>query len=95
MVFLFRSQSQPILVFHAIISDINSYSSVRNAGEMDYSTEDYTISGRFRMMQLGIRNTGQTLIEAAVWGTTDVEVASNTLKRFLQQSLVMSGPEVE
>ena len=47
------------------------------------------------MMQLGIRNTGQTLIEAAVWGTTDVEAASNTLKRFLQQSLVMSGPEVE
>lgn len=94
-VFLFRSQSRPILVFHAIISDINSYSSVRNAGEMDYSTEDYTISGRFRMMQLGIRNTGQTLIEAAVWGTTDVETASKTLKRFLQQSLVKNGPEVQ
>lgn len=92
-VFLFRAKGRPVLVFHAILSDSSS-GEVGNAPDgINHAMEDYSMAGRFKMMTRGIRNSGQTLFEAAVWGTTDVAAASKSLEAFLSQALVTAGRE--
>lgn len=92
-VFLFRSQARPVLVFHAVISDNGGHRKDATHRNMDYATEDYSIAGRFKMMRWGIRNSGQTLVEAAVWGTTDVVEAAESLRSLLRNSLSIKSLE--
>lgn len=92
-VFLFRAQARPVLVFHAIISDVGAHRNGSKNGTIDHAIGDYSLAGRLEMMRMGIRNSGQTLLEAAVWGTTDVAAASGTLKQFLSQALVVQPKE--
>jgi hypothetical protein len=46
-----------------------------------------SMSGRWAAVASGMRNRGQRLLEAAVWGTENVADASATLQRFLEQSI--------
>jgi hypothetical protein len=39
----------------------------------------------------GIRNRGQTLLEAAVWNTTDAATATDTLATFLTRAMEETG----
>ncbi len=87
-VFLFRSQDRPVLVFHAILSDGNKHRAGAQKAELDYATADYSLMGRVNMMMMGIRNSGQTVVEAAVWGTTDVNQAKESLAGYLKRSLI-------
>lgn len=91
-VFLFRDAGRPVLVFHSIIaggiSTEHSYS-----GNETLSGEEYTLKGRWKVVTMGIRNRGQTLLEAAVWNTTDVDTAANALGSFLKRTMRDNGPE--
>jgi hypothetical protein len=62
---------------------------------MNDAMEDYSMAGRFKMRARGIRNSGQTLVEAAVWGTTDVAEASNSLKAFLGRAVLKTQGGIE
>ena len=94
-VFLFRARGKPVLVFHAILSDGIRHQTGLQSVETDYATADYSLIGRMNMMLMGIRNSGQTLVEGAVWGTTDTEEASEVLSRYLRNSLVTTTPLTE
>jgi hypothetical protein len=77
-----------VLVFHAILSDGNKHRAGAQKAELDYATADYSLMGRVNMMMMGIRNSGQTVVEAAVWGTTDVNQAKESLAGYLKRSLI-------
>ncbi len=79
-VYVFSDQGRPVLVFHSIIAD-------RPAGSHDSPVMDSSMSGRWAAVASGMRNRGQRLLEAAVWGTENVAVASATLQKFLEQSI--------
>ena len=91
-VFLFRDAGRPVLVFHSIIAGgISTEHS--SSGNETLSGEEYTLKGRWKVVTMGIRNRGQTLLEAAVWNTTDVATAANTLASFLTRAMRDNGPE--
>jgi len=94
-VFLFRAGGRPVLVFHAILSDDTREGGINEFAGMNDAMEDYSMAGRFKMMARGIRNSGQTLFEAAVWGTTDVAEASNSLKAFLGRAVLKTQGGIE
>jgi exosortase/archaeosortase family protein len=94
-VFLFRAGGRPVLVFHAILSDDTREGGINEFAGMNDAMEDYSMAGRFKMMARGIRNSGQTLFEAAVWGTTDVAEASNTLKAVLGRAVLKTQGGIE
>jgi exosortase len=79
-VYVFSDQGRPILVFHSIIAD-------RPPGAHDAPVMESSMSGRWAAVASGMRNRGQRLLEAAVWGTENVADASATLQRFLEQSI--------
>ena len=79
-VYVFSDQGRPILVFHSIIAD-------HPAGSHDAPVMESSMSGRWAAVASGMRNRGQRLLEAAVWGTENVADASATLQRFLEQSI--------
>jgi hypothetical protein len=85
-VFLFRDAGRPVLVFHSIIAGGASAEHSPEANET-LSGEEYTLKGRWKVVTKGIRNRGQTLLEAAVWNTTDVATAANTLAGFLARTM--------
>jgi len=85
-VFLFRDAGRPVLVFHSIIAGGASAEHSPEANET-LSGEEYTLKGRWKVVTKGIRNRGQTLLEAAVWNTTDVATAANTLADFLARTM--------
>jgi hypothetical protein len=85
-VFLFRDAGRPVLVFHSIIA--GGASAEHNPMDNEtLSGEEYTLKGRWKVVTKGIRNRGQTLLEAAVWNTTDVAAAANTLSSFLARNM--------
>jgi hypothetical protein len=85
-VFLFRDAGRPVLVFHSIIA--GGTSAEHSSGDHEtLSSEEYTLKGRWKVVTKGIRNRGQTLLEAAVWNTTDVATAANTLAGFLARTM--------
>jgi hypothetical protein len=91
-VFLFRDAGRQVLVFHSIISGgISTEHNYR--GIETVSGEEYTLKGRWQVVTKGIRNRGQTLFEAAVWNTTDVATAANTLAAFLARTMRDDRPE--
>jgi len=85
-VFLFREAGRPVLVFHSVIAggvpeahiEINDLNS--DGGEM-------TLEERWRVVTKGIRNRGQSMLEAAVWNTTDVSAAAEKLTDFLKRNM--------
>jgi hypothetical protein len=90
-VFLFREASRPVLVFHSIIADGMTNSHIV-PDEGNLYGEEYTLKGRWKAMTHGIRNRGQTLIEAAVWNTDDIPSAANSLAQFLARTLESTHP---
>ncbi|MEI8292368.1 MAG: exosortase/archaeosortase family protein [bacterium] len=85
-VFLFRDAGRPVLVFHSIVADgVSESHSV--SGEDDMGSGEYTLKGRWEIVKKGIRNRGQTALEAAVWGTSDVSSAANSLTSFMTLAL--------
>ena len=82
-VFLFRDRGRPVLVFHATVAD--------GWNNLDFdkspSGGQYTLQGRWNNLKSGIRNQGQTVMEAAVWNTSHVNAATRQLQRFLESSL--------
>lgn len=91
-VFLFRDAGRPVLVFHSIIAGGTSAEHSSGDNEM-LSGEEYTLKGRWKVVIKGIRNRGQTLLEAAVWNTTDVAAAANTLAGFLARTMEEDSPK--
>ena len=91
-VFLFRDAGRPVLVFHSIIAGGTSAEHSSAANET-LSGEEYTLKGRWKVVTKGIRNRGQTLLEAAVWNTTDVGTAANTLAGFLARTMEEDSPK--
>lgn len=84
-VFIFRDGTRPILVFHSIIAEgMSSGHDWIQDNVLDQ--EGYTLKRRWQSMTNGTRNQGQTLLEAAVWNTTDVEGAAKTLAKFLTEN---------
>jgi len=91
-VFLFRDAGRPVLVFHSIIA--GGTSAEHSSGDNEtLSGEEYTLKGRWKVVTKGIRNRGQTLLEAAVWNTTDVSTAANTLAGFLARTMEDDSPK--
>ena len=91
-VFLFRDAGRPVLVFHSIIA--GGTSAEHSSGDNEtLSGEEYTLKGRWKVVTKGIRNRGQTLLEAAVWNTTDVPTAANTLAGFLARTMENDSPK--
>jgi exosortase/archaeosortase family protein len=91
-VFLFRDAGRQVLVFHSIIAGgISTEHDYR--GIETVSGEEYTLEGRWKVVTKGMRNRGQTLLEAAVWNTTDVAAAANTLAAFLVRTMRDDRPE--
>lgn len=91
-VFLFRDAGRQVLVFHSIIA--GGISTDHSPPEDEtLSGEEYTLKGRWNLVTKGIRNRGQTLFEAAVWNTTDVATATNTLAAFLARTMRDDRPE--
>jgi exosortase/archaeosortase family protein len=91
-VFLFRDAGRPVLVFHSIIA--GGTSAEHSSGDNEtLSGEEYTLKGRWKVVTKGIRNRGQTLLEAAVWNTTDVATAANTLAGFLARTMEDDSPK--
>ena len=91
-VFLFRDTGRPVLVFHSIIAG----GTTKQHSSLDDETlggEEYTLKGRWKTVTQGIRNRGQTLLEAAVWNTTDVATAANTLAAFLASAIEDNRPK--
>ena len=87
-VFLFRDEGRPVLVFHSIIAGgLDASNDSRSAETL--VDENYTLQGRWNVVRKGIRNRGQSLIEAAVWNTTDVSLAANELTKFLSHVMVV------
>jgi len=91
-IFLFRDAGRPVLVFHSIIAGGTS-AEHSSGGNETLSGEEYTLKGRWKVVTKGIRNRGQTLLEAAVWDTTDVATAANTLSGFLARTMEEDSPK--
>jgi hypothetical protein len=91
-VFLFRDAGRPVLVFHSIIAGGDSADN-SSEGHEKLSANEYTLKGRWKVVTKGIRNRGQTLLEAAAWNTTDVAAAANTLADFLARTMEVNRPE--
>jgi len=89
-VFLFRDAGRPVLVFHSIIAGGVSNAHSSDDDEM-LRGEEYTLKGRWKVVTKGIRNRGQTLLEAAVWNTTDAATAADTLATFLTRAMEENG----
>lgn len=91
-VFLFREFTRPVLVFHSVVAggSLNNHS--ENTDER-FEDEEYTLKGRLKVVGRGIRNQGQTLIEAAVWNTSDVAAASSSLASFLRANIDTAGAQ--
>ncbi len=87
--FLFRDRGRYVLVFHAIIADGESLSDERS------QSFSYTLSGRWRAVKEGVRNRGQRLIEAAAWDVTDADQATESLRSFLQASLIRNDANLQ
>jgi hypothetical protein len=92
-VYLFSDRGRPILVFHSIIADRqpDSYNTPMLESESGISSSQ----GRWAAVAVGVRNRGQRLLEAAVWGTDNVAEASQALQRYLEQSLDTGTPIVQ
>jgi exosortase len=90
-VFLFRESTRPVLVFHSVIAGGRRSADSEGLDESS-EDEDYTLKGRWKVVSKGIRNQGQTLIEAAVWNTSDVKSAANSLAIFLCANMENSVP---
>jgi hypothetical protein len=43
----------------------------------------------------GVRNRGQRLIEAAAWDITDVDQANETLRKFIQSTLIRKDANLQ
>ena len=85
-VFLFRDAARPVLVFHSIIA--GGISTEHSSSENEtLGGEEHTLKGRWKLVTKGIRNRGQTILEAAVWNTTDVATAAKNLGTFLTQKI--------
>lgn len=82
-VFLFRDRGRPVLVFHSIMAEERKNKDFDNDPQMG----EYTLQGRWHNVKMGIRNRGQTVIEAAIWNTTDVPRALESLQSFLESSI--------
>jgi hypothetical protein len=81
-----------VLVFHSIIA--GGISTEHDSSREDtLSGEEYTLEGRWKFVTKGMRNRGQTLLEAAVWNTADVATAANTLAAFLSSTMRDDRPE--
>jgi hypothetical protein len=89
-VFLFRDAGRPVLVFHSIIAGGVSNAHSSDDDEM-LRSEEYTLKGRWKVVTKGIRNRGQTLLEAAVWNTTNAATAADTLATFLTRAMEETG----
>ena len=89
-VFLFRDSGRPVVVFHSVIAG-GGRNKDSNAANDNVDEEEYTLQGRWKVVTKGIRNQGQTLIEAAVWNTNDVPQAANSLATFLSGIIESSG----
>ena len=92
-VYLFSDRGRPILVFHSIIADRQPNS--HNAPMLESETGISSSEGRWAAVASGVRNRGQRLLEAAVWGTDHVAEASVVLQRYLEQSLEVGTPAVQ
>lgn len=89
-VYLFSDRGRPILVFHSIIADHRRESHDRRMrGSV---SENTSLNGRWASVASGVRNRGQRLLEAAVWGTDNVADASAGLRRFLDQAIASGDP---
>jgi len=88
-VFLFRDSGRPLIVFHSVIAG-GGRTTYKNGLNEGIEEEEYTLLGRWKVVTKGIRNQGQTLIEAAVWNTDDVPQAASTLSTFLSGILEIS-----
>jgi exosortase len=88
-VFLFTDRGRYVLVYHAILAD------GERAGEGRSSAYAYTLAGRWRAVKEGVRNRGQRLIEAAAWDITDVDQANETLRKFLQSTLIRKDANLQ
>lgn len=91
-VFLFRDAGRQVLVFHSIIAGGTGAEHNLTDNEA-LGGEEYSLKGRWKVVTKGIRNRGQTLLEAAVWNTTDVDQAANTLAAFLARNMEDNRPE--
>jgi exosortase len=89
-VYVFTDQGRPVLVFHSIIADRQQGS--HDAPTMESSSGNTSMSGRWDSVASGMRNRGQRLLEAAVWGTDNVFEASASLQRFLEQAIEAGDP---
>jgi hypothetical protein len=92
-VYLFSDRGRPILVFHSIIADRQPDS--HNALMLESERGSGSSQGRWAAVANGVRNRGQRLLEAAVWGTDHVAEASVALQRYLEQSLETGTPTVQ
>ena len=81
--YLFSDHGRPILVFHSIIADRQRES--HDAPMMESGNN--SLQGRWASVVSGTRNRGQRLLEAAVWGTDNVDEASASLQQYLEKSL--------
>ncbi len=88
-VFLFTDRGRHVLVYHAILAD------GEKAGEGRSRAFAYTLAGRWRAVREGVRNRGQRLIEAAVWDITDVDQATESLRTFLQSTLIRKDANLQ
>ena len=89
-VYIFTDNGGPILVFHSIIADRQQGS--YDAPMMESGPGHTSLGGRWMSVANGMRNQGQRLLEAAVWGTDNVAEASAALQRFLDQAIESSAP---
>lgn len=89
-VFLFRESTRPVLVFHSVVAGGGRNKDTNHLDE-GFEEEEYTLRGRWKVVSKGIRNQGQTLIEAAVWNTSDLAAASNSLAAFLRTNIDSNG----
>jgi len=66
-----------------------------NAPMLESETGIGSSQGRWAAVAGGVRNRGQRLLEAVVWGTENVAEASTALQRYLEQSLETGIPTVQ
>lgn len=89
-VYIFSDSGRPLLVFHSIIADRQRES--HDSLMMETGSGNTSLGGRWASVASGMRNQGQRLLEAAVWGTDNVDEASAALQRFLEQAIEFSAP---
>ena len=87
-VYEFDDSGRRLLVFHAILSDGSKTNPIP---ELDAERPYDSLLGRWEAVKNGSRNSGQSLLEAAVWDTDDPAAAAETLRQFLERA-VSAGP---